>query len=130
MSLSFAGLSFGSHPHGPITAGPWDVQKVRQQWFGVTGEAHLVGRATGRQLSTWLHLTGYASHSALATGIAALSDYLGVNGTLTITIGADTGTYTNVTFESFSEQEAPFLDGSGVNGWQTRLQLIFRQIKQ
>lgn len=129
MTITFSTLNTGSHPHGPIVAGPWDVQRQQQQFFGLEGEVHLVGRATGRSLTNWITLTGYASHSALHTGIETLSAFIGVNATLTMTIGADSDTYTTTTLMGFSMDEEPFYDGSGVNGWQTTLRLQWRQIK-
>lgn len=129
MSITFGTLTTGTHPHGSITAGPWEMQIVRQRWWGVVGEAHLTGGLTSRPLTTWITLIGYASHSALQTGIDTLMNYLSENGSLVVVISGNTTTYTNCTFEACTPQDQPFLDGSGVNGWQQTFQLQWRQIK-
>lgn len=129
MSITFGTLTTGTHPHGSITAGPWEGQVVRQRWWGVVGEAHLTGGLTSRTLTTWLTLIGYASHSALQAGIDTLMNYLTENGSVVVVISGNTTTYTNCTFETCTPQDQPFLDGSGVNGWQQTFQLQWRQIK-
>lgn len=129
MTITFGTLDTGSHPHGAITAGPWDVAIARQRWWGVVGEYHLTGGLSSRTLTTWITLIGYASHSALQAGIDTLMNYLTENGSLVVVINANTTTYTNCTFEACTPQDSPFLDGSGVHGWQQTFQLQWRQIK-
>ena len=118
-------IDTGSHPHGSIKPGPYDYARVTQRWFGTTGELNLTGGMSGRELSCWLILAGYASHGLLHEGIVLLSNATNKSGTLDV----DGLEFLNVIFDGFTPDEDPWYDGSGVNGWQIKGMLKFRQVR-
>lgn len=130
MSLSHDGYSFLGVPHGTIVAEtPFEMPIVLGQFFGVTGEAHIIGEPYGRDLSCELTLQGYASITALQAAIDALDARAGVlTGTLTETISGNSRTFPQTTFIGFQQAPpGPFLDGSGVYGWVCFGRLLWRQ---
>ena len=129
MTISLGSMSTGSAMHGSIKAGVWEYQKATQSFFGLTGEYIMLGRFRGRDITTWLWPSGYASLDALQTAIDTLNNDIGVSGTMTWTFGAATTTYTQCLFEGFDIEEEPWLDASGVNGWQVKGTIKFRQVK-
>lgn len=130
MSIVLGSVDTGAALHGSINPTPWEYARTVQTFFGVVGEYHLHGRARGRDLAAWVMPTGYASHANLQTDIDALNSLVGAFGSMTWTAGADSKTFTNCIFQGFSVDEDPWYDGSGVNGWQVRGTIRFRQIAQ
>jgi len=118
-------INTGSHLHGSVKPGPYDYARTTQRWFGTTGEMTFTGGMSGRELTCWLWLTGYASHGLLHAGIVTLSDATNKSGTLDVS-GLE---FLNVIFDGFTPDEDPWLDGSGVNGWQIKGMLKFRQVR-
>lgn len=129
MSITLGSLDTGSALHGAIRPSVWNQSRSVQQFFGLQGEYYLLGEKHGRDLSTWCIPSGYASHEALHDAIETINDLIGVNGTMTWTSGSDIKTFANTIFDGFETEEEPWLDGSGVNGWQVRGILKFRQVK-
>jgi hypothetical protein len=130
MSIVLAGTDFGITIHGSVQQEQWDAPIVRQAWFGVLGEATLIGRNHGRALLIDGHLSGYNSHLLLTTALNNLQNLRGLYGTLSVDIpfGAlPANDYDDVLFEGIMPTEAPWLDGSGTNGWQMDCRLTFRQ---
>lgn len=125
MTITFGTLNTGSLLHGSIKAGPYDYARTTQRWFGVTGELNLLGKLHSRELSCWLILGGYSSHANLHAAVVTLSDYANQSGTLDV----DGLQFLNVVFNGFTPDEDPWLDASGVNGWQVKGTLSFRQVK-
>jgi len=123
MTITIGALDTGTHPHGSIKAGQYDAARVTQRWFGVNGEMTLTGGISGRELSCWLILTGYASHGLLHAGLANLQGLANTSGTLDV----DGLEFLNVIFLGFEPEEDPWYDGSGVNGWQVKGMMRFRQ---
>ena len=128
MSVTHAGTSLGLTLHGTPQPGQWQSPLVRQTWFGVRGEATLIGAQHGRQIKLMAHLSGYATLNAVLTKINALQALRGSFGSLVIDLGGgDITTYTLTLLETVKSTETPWLDGSGVNGWQCDIELIWRQ---
>jgi hypothetical protein len=127
MAITHAGTSFGSHIHGTPRVEPWEFDETRQHFFGLIGEYKILGKVKGREIAIPFHLTGYATHLLLQTGIQEFAILQGTTGTLSVEIGSSTSTYDDTTFYGFFPIEDPWLDGSGVNGWQQRGNLKFRQ---
>lgn len=128
MSVIQASTNFGVSVHGTPRIGQWDAPHVIHRWFGVVGEATFSGRNHGREIVLPIHLTGYASLTAILTGINTIQNARGLAGTLTIDLGGgDAPTFANCVFKSLELSEDPWLDGSGVNGWQCDGTLIWRQ---
>lgn len=127
MAITHAGVSFGSHIHGTPRVEPWEFDETRQHFYGLVGEYKILGKVKGREINISFHLTGYADHYSLQTGVADLASLQGLTGTLSIQIASSTVEYADTTFYGFSPIEDPWLDGSGVNGWQQRGNLKFRQ---
>lgn len=128
MSLSHDGFTFFGHSHGVLLVEPYDLPIVPGQWFGVAGEAHVVGERYGRILRTRLTFSGYATPQALKTDLDTLKTKIGkLTGTLSVTIGGGTEQYTKTTFLNFEPEGPPFYDGSNVYDWVQFVQLIWRQ---
>lgn len=128
MTITHNGTTFASTLHGTPVVPPWEFQRSIQRFFGVAGEYQLLGAANARQITIEYEMSGHPSHFDLQTGIAEFADFLGTVGTLVVTLpSSDFVTFTNCTFDGFFPNEAPWYDGSGVNGWQCRGQLRFRQ---
>lgn len=123
MTITLGDIDTGTHPHGSIKAGPYDYARATQRWFGVSGEYTMTGQLSGRDLSCWLLLTGYNSHGELHAGLANLQGLANTSGTLDV----DGLEFLNVIFNGFELEEDPWLDGSGVNGWQVKGTMKFRQ---
>jgi len=123
MTITLGDIDTGTHPHGSIKAGPYDYARVTQRWFGVNGEYTLAGGISGRELSCWLILTGYSSHAELHAGLANLNGLANTSGTMDV----DGLEFLNVIFNGFEPEEDPWYDGSGVNGWQVKGMMKFRQ---
>lgn len=130
MTITIDGNSLtGSNPHGTITAEPWEYDRVQQSFFGLTGEINLLGGLKARNLSAWLLLTGFSTHALLHAQIETVNALINTTGNLVWTVGADVDTHTNAVFNGLTLDEEPWLDGSGVNGWQVLGRLHFRHIK-
>ena len=132
MTITLGTMTTGTALHGSIKSTPWDFSQTVQTWFGVTGAAILQGRLHIRQLEAWVWPRGYANHTALQTDISVMNALVGEYGSLVWTNpadGADITTYTKCVFDGFELDEAPWQDGSGVNGWQVLGTMKFRQIK-
>ena len=128
MSITHASNDFGLTVHGIPQPGQWDAALSRHSWFGVVGELTLVGKNHGRTLELQAHLTGFASMSAILTQLNTLQTYRGNFGDLVVDIGGgDSTTYTKCTLESVEPTEVPWLDASGVNGWNCSIKLMWRQ---
>jgi len=123
MTITLGDIDTGTHLHGSIKAGPYDYARVTQRWFGVNGEYTLAGGISGRELSCWLILTGYSSHAELHAGLANLQGLANTSGTMDV----DGLEFLNVIFNGFEPEEDPWYDGSGVNGWQVKGMMKFRQ---
>lgn len=123
MTITLGTIDTGSHPHGSIRAGAYDAARVTQRWFGVNGEMTFTGGISGRELSCWLWLSGYASQGELQSGLANLQGLANTSGTMTAS-GIE---FLNVIFLGFEPEEDPWYDGSGVNGWQLKGTMRFRQ---
>lgn len=126
--LTQNGFNFGgSNFHGDIIPGPWDPQVVQEQFFGVAGEAHLIGATGGRDLVCNYDLFGFASSTLLGQQLVTLdSQILLLTGDLAIS-GNIAGIYTSCTFVGYDKISPFFFDGSGVNGWGVFLRLRWRQ---
>lgn len=123
-------LNTGTNLHGSVNVSRWEQARVTQRWFGTIGELTFVGGKSGRDLSCWMIVRGYASQLLLLTAVDVINEEIGGFGTLTITISGEADTvFTNVLFNGFEPQEEPWRDGSGVNGWQVKGNLSFRQVK-
>lgn len=129
MTISLGAMSSGTALHGSINATPWEYSRSVQKFFGVTGEQHLQGSLHGRDLSAWVLPYGYTTHALLQDAIEAINEYIGLSGSMTWVVNADTKTFTNCVFNGFEVSEDPWVDGAGVNGWQVRGMFKFRQIK-
>lgn len=127
MTITMTTLTTGTNLHGTMQVGPWEYARATQSFFGTVGEYYLFGGARSREISAWLQFTGYASHALLQAALATLQSNIAKTGTVTLTIGADSTTFTNSTFEGFTPEEDPWLDGSGINGWNLRGRLKWRQ---
>ena len=130
MSIVLGSVNTGTMLHGTIKATPFNQSRTVQTFFGLRGELHLQGRPHGRDLSAWLLPYGYSTDALLQTDIANMNALIGESGTLTWTFGALTTTYLNCIFLGFEMDEDPWLDGSGVNGWQVMGHMQFRHILQ
>lgn len=129
MSITLGATSFGNHIHGTAQVPPWERSESIQRFPGVTGAQVLQGAKHDRIISIPFQLTGYASHLLLQTGISDLSVLQGSTGSLTVDLGGgDSVTFTQCIFVGFEPSEDPWKDGSGVNGWQQKGTLRFRQI--
>lgn len=128
MSLTLTGIDFGTYIHGTMNVPPWEFSVARQRVFGVAGEQTLYGQAHARNITIPYHLYGYSTHAALQLQIGSLSTEATTSGTLVVDLGGgDSYSFTNVSFEGFEPSEEPWKDGAGVNGWQVRGTLKFRQ---
>ena len=131
MTILFANqLDTETHPHGTAMVQAWQRQSVVQTWFGLSGEQHLNGKQNGRDISIWLWLLGYGTHEEVHDDIELINDLAGEFGTLRVDLGSDSKDFENCVFMGFAPEEAPWLDGSGTNGWNCKGTLTFRQIKQ
>jgi len=129
MTITLGTIPFDSTIHETPNVPMWEYQRIRQTFFGVAGEVVFLGAAEGRDITIVYTMTGHSSHDDLQDGIAQFNLALGESGDLIIDLGGgDTTTYTNCIFYGFEPQETPWLDGSGVNGWQCKGTLRFRQI--
>lgn len=129
MSIVLGSLNTGSMLHGSIKAGAWEYGRSVQKWFGLEGEYHLLGQSHGRNLEAWVQLSGFASESALQSGFYAVNEFINSYGSLVVTIGGVTATYTNTVFNGAEMEEEPWLDASGINGWIVMTSYKFRQVK-
>jgi len=128
MSLAHDGYAFANCLHEPIRSGAPDLPVLRQQNFGVQGEAHLIGRVQGRDLECTAAIFGYASAAACQAAIDAIANQSGrLVGTLTQTVLTVDTTFAQTTFEGLELLDVPRRDGSGVNGWFARFRLRWRQ---
>ena len=130
MTITMASLSTGSALHGSLKAGQWERSVAVQRFFGLFGEYHLQGRPHGRDLTTWCQPYGYANRSDLQDAIDLINTHQGDSGSVFVEIGNDQTAYDNCVFEGFEIDEEPWLDGSGINGWQVMGTLRWRQIYQ
>lgn len=130
MTITLGAFSFGSgNIHGTPNLAPWDYSDTAQTFHGLLGETHLIGEAHGRDITIPFELTGYSTLTLLLSAVGTMADEYGTTGTLTIDLGGgDAPTLTNCIFNGFTPSEDPWKDGSGVNGWQQRGTLRFRQI--
>lgn len=130
MTITQGAWNTGAHLHGSMKPTQWDYSRTSHQFFGVTGELHLQGRLHGRELTAWLLFSGFADHASLQTAVDSMASLAGTHASVVWADGADSKTFTNCTFNGFEPDEEPWLDASGVNGWQVLGHLKFRQIKQ
>lgn len=120
---------FSSAFHGDIIPGPWDAQIVQEAFFGVSGEAHLVGFTGGRDLICNYDIIGALTSTLLGQQLVAIDQViLQLTGDLTIN-GNIVGVYPKCTFLGY-ERAPMFFDGSGVNGWCVFGRLRWRQRNQ
>lgn len=131
MSLSHDGYAFGgSSLHGDVVPqGSFQPQLIAEEFFGVKGEAHLLGETGARDLVCEYTLSGFASAALLKVVLDEIDSKVGeLTGTLTQS-GNINVTYVKCTFVAY-ERGNMFLDGSGVNGWVCRGRLRWRQRQQ
>ena len=127
MTVSLAS-TFGSYLHGTPIVPPWEFAVNRQVYYGTLGELSMYSKVHGRNITIPFHLHGFATHVLLQTEIASITSRMGETGTLTVDLGGgDSSTYPYCTFEGMDQEENPWLDASGTNGWQVRGTLKFRQ---
>lgn len=124
MTVTFAGVDMNITIHKSPVVGQWDAAVSRFSFFGVRGELTHTSPPTGRMIMLDAHLTGFASEFALLTAMNNLQLLRG-NPIGTLVINSTSFDYT--TFESVEATEAPWLDASGVNGWQCDIKLTWRQ---
>ena len=129
MTITIGTFNFGTHLHGTPVVPPWEFSVGTQRFAGVIGEQLLFGSLHGRIVEIDFELYGFATQQLLQVAVALMAAAIGTSGTLTVTLsGSDITTLTLCVFYGFQPAEAPWLDGSGVNGWQQRGTLIFRQV--
>lgn len=129
MALSQDGFTFaGLTHHGDIIPAPAETPIVQGKFFGVQGEGNIVGERYGRDLICEVHLTGYASASALKAAIDTIRAKQGkLTGTITVT-GNLAQAVTSATFLEVSELPPGVMkDASNVNGWHARCTLRWRK---
>lgn len=116
--------------HGTPVVRPWEVSRTAQRFFGLTGEQQLTGSRHVKEITIPVHYTGYATMVLLLADLTTLATYQESDAaTLTIDLGGgDSSSFTNCIFTGFSPDESPWKDGAGVNGWQVRGTLSFRQV--
>jgi len=129
MTIAMSVMTTGSNLHGTINPTPWELMESVQRFFGLTGEYHLIGRLSGRNLSAWMQFRGYNSQNALLSAVTTLNNQIGEAGTVTYTVGTDVSTFAGCIFMGFEPEEDPWVDASGVNGWQIKGRLKWRQVK-
>lgn len=120
MAIVHDTFTFFDHKHGLISErGTGRLPMVRGQFFGVRGEAYIIGRQYGTALSCELILDQYDSLAALGNAVVALKALQGVlTGTLTEqTAGGFTRSWPNTVFVGFEETRPVFLDGTGESGY-------------
>lgn len=128
MTITFSTIPLNSEIHGTPRVPPWTFQRVTQTFFGVPGEVQLLGAAESREIVISYTMTGHATQLNLQAGIAQFALALGLTGDLEINLGGgDVTEFVDCTFDGFFPEEDPWYDGSGVNGWQCRGTLRFRQ---
>lgn len=120
----------GSSLHGDIIpAQNFQPQLVIGEFFGVLGEAHLLGESSGRDLTCQYMLSGFATSALLAAQIADIESYINVlTGTVTIS-GNISASHRFCTFLAY-DHGPMFYDGSGVNFWIVEGRLRWRQQRQ
>lgn len=123
MTVTFAGVDMNMTIHKSPIVGQWDSPVSRFSFFGVRGELTHTAPASGRMITLDAHLTGFASEFALLTAINNLQLLRGTMATLVI----NSTSFEYTTFETVEATEAPWLDGSGVNGWQCDIRCTWRQ---
>jgi len=128
--IELGSFNTGNNLHGTIQPSQWDYDRHVQSWFGAVGEVHLLGQLHGRDLSTWLWLTGYSTQTAIQLDLKYLHDSVGTSGTLYWSSLTETVWWENVILIGFDAEEQPWLDGSGVNGWQCKGTIRFRQVAE
>lgn len=130
MSVSIGGTTFTtSSIHGTPIIPPWRFQRSAQGFFGVVGEYHVLGQLNAREIVLDFELTGYATLAAINSASTSINAGIGTSGTLSIDVGGgDVSSLTLCTFDGWEPSEAPWKDGSGVNGWQQKGKLHFTQI--
>ena len=130
MTITLGGINTGPNLHGTIGTTQYDADISRQTFFGIRGEFYLLGQKKGRDLSCWILLHAYDTHSALQNGVDVLNGWQLESGTLNWSVGGDSKDWTNTIFLGFEADEEPWWDASGVHGWQVKGKLKFRQVFQ
>lgn len=127
MGITQNAFNFGSNLHGDlIPAANFDPQVIVGQFFGVRGEAHLLGDISGRDLTCDFMLSGFGTSALLDAAIKTIEAQMGrLTGTVSLT-GNIVTSQPNCTFLAF-ERGPMMIDGSGVNGWLVRGRLRWRQ---
>ena len=130
MTITIGAFSFGNYLHGTPVVPTWEFSRGIQRSPGVVGEQHLFGSVHGRQIVIPdFELYNIATHVLLQTQVALMSAAVGSNGDLVIDLGGgDAVTFTLCVFDNAEPLEPPWRDGSGVNGWQQKFNLHFRQV--
>lgn len=114
--------------HGEIQRGDPDAPVIVGQFVGVQGESHLLDETKGRDLRCETLLTGYATKAACDAALDAVANKANrLTGTLTEEVGAGTTTYPSVTFRGYTTIHGPRYDGSGLNGWSSKIMLRWRE---
>lgn len=129
VSLTHDGFTFFGHNHGVVVPGEYDVPVVPGQWFGVVGEAHIIGERYGRLITCRLTMDGYATPQALKADLDTLKTKIGkLTGTLSVVIDGGTEQYAKTTFINFQpDPNGHFYDGSNVHDWVLFVTLLWRQ---
>ena len=73
MSLVHNGTTlFSGNTHSDIVENPYDFPVEFGQWFGLIGEANIIGGSKGRDIFCRVYADGYASQGAFTTALTAL----------------------------------------------------------
>lgn len=128
MTITQDGFNFeGATHHGDLVSPQAETPVVQGQFFGVRGEAHLVGEPYGQDIECDLTLTGYSTATLLKAAIARIERKKGqLTGAVVLT-GNLAHTYPPMTFLDVRKPTPAQYDGSGVNGWTQTIYLKWRQ---
>jgi hypothetical protein len=130
MALSHDGYNFESiTDHTDLVSGtPAQLPIVPGQFFGVKGEAHLIGETYGQDLYCTALLFGYNTAALLKAAVKRIRDKQGkLTGTLTVS-GNLAQSHAQCTFLEVIEPEpGAQYDGSGQHDWRQRIVLKWRR---
>ncbi len=128
MSVNHAQFNFALTIHGTPEETQWERPIYVRTHPGVQGEAGFIGKRTGRFVILDASLTGFNSCAALLFRLGSMQKQRGRYGELTITVpDSDVSTYPKALLLEVNPVEKPWLDASGVNGWQCDIQMKWRE---
>ena len=147
--LKFNGRVY-SGSHGALVVGSPEQHVRRVKYWDLPGEAEIVGRPGGRNITVDLLLHDTYTQDQLVSELSNMDDRIGTNGTLKES-GNVSRTYKNCTFDGyeiipFGGQDSPGmlqdvagtlrdddgdleLDGQNNGGWFIAVRLMFRQLQ-